>query len=115
MAETLLGEGEVTGLSINRRAGLVFFDLVGDDALARRVQIKMSHDAIWIHILNQFGQMVVQGSLVSVSFKVKGLLDRQATEALITVHDWETDRKEVFVFSENDPALFVKLFLQDGD
>jgi hypothetical protein len=38
MAETVLGEGAVTGVSIDRRAGLIFFDLVGDDALARRVQ-----------------------------------------------------------------------------
>ena len=113
MAAVLLGEGEVTGVSMDRRAGLVFFDLMGEDALTRRVQIGMSRDAVWIHILNQFGKTVIEGSLDAVSFKVKGFLRRQATEALITVHDWEMDRKEVFVFSENDPALFVKLFLQD--
>jgi hypothetical protein len=113
MAETLLGAGEVTGVSMDRRAGLVFFDLVGADALTRRVQIEMSQDPIWIHILNQFGETVIEGSLDAVSFRVKGFLRRQATEALITVHDWDTDRKQVFVFSENDPALFVKLFLQD--
>jgi hypothetical protein len=95
------------------RAGLILFDLVGDDALARRVQIDMAHQAIWITIQNRHNDLVVQGSLAGVFFRIKGFLHRQATEATIRVYNWETKQDEVFVFSEDAPPLYVKLLLQD--
>jgi hypothetical protein len=101
-----IGEGIVSGISMNRRTGLITLDLFGHDQVVREVTIDTAHDAILIYLMNQKGEPVAEGQLNEVGY------ERRTQSGTLTVRHLDDNRLETFVFSDNHPLLRVRLSRQ---
>jgi len=106
MALEQIGEGVVSGISMNRRTGLVTLDLFGNDQVTRQVTIDTARDAILIYVMNQKGEPVADGGLDEVAY------ERRSQSGTLTIRRLDSGRLETFVFSDQHPLLRVRLMRQ---
>jgi hypothetical protein len=104
-----VGAGVVTGISMNRRTGLVTLDLFGDDQVTREITIDTARDAIMIYVMNQKGEPVAEGGLDEVGY------DRRNQSGSLTVRHLDNGRLETFIFSDRHPLLRVRLTRKISD